>query len=61
MKNTKPREQTRFEAALRQVLTVSKQDLAGMLEEERRQNAGKPKRGPRPKSSVSDRASGGSD
>jgi hypothetical protein len=45
-----------FTSALRKVLQVSKSDLNRMLEEEKRANAGKPKRGPKPKASPSDRA-----
>ncbi len=42
-----------FENALRQVLTVSKADMNRMLAEEKIANAGKPKRGPKPKTSAS--------
>lgn len=47
----------RFSTALRKVLQVSKTDLNRMMEEEKRANAGKPKRGPKPKTSASGRAS----
>jgi hypothetical protein len=48
----------RFSSALRMVLQVSKTDLNQMLADEKRANAGKPKRGPKPKrSSASVRAS----
>jgi len=40
-----------FESALRRVLAVSKSDLDRMLDAEKRANAGKPKRGPKPKHS----------
>jgi hypothetical protein len=58
MKST---QQRRFESALRQVLSVSKVELANRIEQEKVANAGKPKRGPKPKSSASARVSGGSD
>jgi hypothetical protein len=38
-----------FDKALKQVLSVSKDDLKRMLEEEKKANVGKPKRGPKPK------------
>ena len=38
-----------FDEALKAVLRVSKDDLNQMLEQEKRANAGKPKRGPKPK------------
>ena len=48
----------RFSSALRRVLQVSKSDLNRMLADEKRANAGKPKRGPKPKhSSASGHAS----
>jgi hypothetical protein len=50
-------EYTTFQNALRQVLTVSKTNLNRMLAEEKAANAGKPKRGPKPKTSASGRAS----
>jgi uncharacterized protein (DUF4415 family) len=43
---------------LSKVLQVSKADLNEMIAEEKRANAGKPKRGPKPKTSASDRVSG---
>jgi hypothetical protein len=46
-------EYTNFQNALRQVLQVSKADLNRMLAEEKVANAGKPKRGPKPRSSAS--------
>jgi hypothetical protein len=62
-------EYTRFQDALGQVLKVSKSDLNRMLMDDKLANAGKPKRGPKPKhlrdsdsgsvsGSASDRASG---
>lgn len=42
-----------FESALRQVLRVSKTDLNQMLAAEKKANAAKPKRGPKPKHSRS--------
>ncbi len=47
----------RFEAALKQVLQVSKSDLNQMLADEKIANQGKPKRGPKPKHFSADRAS----
>lgn len=56
----KPTDEYRqFEDALRQVVRVSKTDLNRMLAEEKIANAGKPKRGPKPKSSASDHAVSG--
>jgi hypothetical protein len=58
---TEPRtpEFQRFDRAMRDILKVSKTDLKQMLEEEKIANAGKPKRGPKPKhSSASGHASG---
>jgi hypothetical protein len=51
----------RFDSAMRDILKVSKTDLKQMLEAEKIANAGKPKRGPKPKHSPSalDRVSGG--
>ena len=40
---------TTFQNALRTVLQVSKSDLNRMLAEEKIANAGKPKRGPKPR------------
>jgi len=57
--NPKPSDQyTTFQNALRQVLKVSKADMNRMLAEEKLANAGKPKRGPKPKSCASAPASG---
>jgi len=52
-------EYTRFDSAMKQILQVSKTDLNRMLAEEKAANAGKPKRGPKPK--ASDRAVSGKD
>jgi hypothetical protein len=41
----------RFSSALHRVLQVSKTDLNQMLADEKCANAGKPKRGPKPKNS----------
>jgi len=62
MKAAKPHssEYTKFTKALRRVLQVSKSDLTQMLADEKIANAGKPKRGPKPKHSrpvVSDHVS----
>ena len=46
-------EYTRFDSAMRTILQVSKTDLNRMLAEEKIANAGKPKRGPKPKTSAS--------
>jgi hypothetical protein len=54
---TKRTEYDAFQGALRKVLQVSKTDLNRMLEEERQANIGKPKRGPKPKTSASGHAS----
>jgi hypothetical protein len=47
-----------FETGLRQVLNCSKRQLKSALEYEQESKAGKPKRGPKPKTSASGRASG---
>jgi hypothetical protein len=44
-------EMQRFNDALRSVLQVSKQNLQRMLEAEKKANADKPKRGPKPTAS----------
>ena len=59
--NKQTGEYRRFENALCQVLRVSKADLNRMLAEEKVANAGKPKRGPKPKSSASGHAVSGKD
>ena len=55
--NTQISEYATFEGALRRVLAVSKADLTRMLAEEKSANAGKPKRGPKPRSLASAHAS----
>jgi hypothetical protein len=50
-----------FSAALGKVLKVSKNDLNRLLAEEKKANSGKPKRGPKPKTSPSDHVSDSSD
>jgi hypothetical protein len=47
-----------FNSALKSVLCVSKSDMTRMLADEKRANADKPKRGPKPKTSVSGHVSG---
>jgi hypothetical protein len=52
----------RFQNALRSVLRVSKNDLNQRLAEEKIRNQGKPKRGPKPRSSsASDHVSNSGD
>jgi hypothetical protein len=51
----------RFNDALRQVMQVSKSDLKALLKDEDAVEATRQKRGPKPKSSVSARASGETD
>jgi len=52
----------KFNDALRQVLSISKEELNRRLEADRLAKEGKPKRGPKPKtSSASDRVSDGTD
>jgi len=46
----------KFDNAMRRVLHVSKAELKQRLEAEKLANAGKPKRGPKPKASASDHA-----
>jgi hypothetical protein len=43
----------RFNTVLREVMTVSKGDLQKLLAEDKRQKAGKPKPGPKARTSVS--------
>lgn len=45
-----------FDDAMRRVLRVSKAELQKRLEAEKQANAGKPKRGPKPKTSASGHA-----
>ena len=50
--NPKPSaEYTNFENAMRSILRASKTDVNRVLAEEKVANAGKPKRGPKPKAS----------
>jgi hypothetical protein len=49
-------EYKKFDAAMRQAFSVSKAELQRRLEAEKLVNAGKPKRGPKPKTSASDHA-----
>jgi hypothetical protein len=61
---TKSPEYARFQDALRAVLQVSKKDYLVAEEQHRREQAGKPRRGPKPKPSqpsASDRVSDSSD
>jgi type VI protein secretion system component VasF len=51
-------EYTNFENAMRTILKVSKADVTRAMAEEKLANAGKPKRGPKPKTSASGHASG---
>jgi len=51
-------EYTRFSSALRQVLQFTKEDLKAAEVKYQQERAGLPKRGPKPKSSVSAPASG---
>lgn len=48
-----------FDNAMRRVLQVSKTELQQRLDAEKLANAGKPKRGPKPKTSASGRAANG--
>jgi hypothetical protein len=54
-------EYTNFENAMRTILRASKADVTRVLAEEKAANAGKPKRGPKPKISASGPASGDKD
>jgi hypothetical protein len=47
----------KFDNAMRRVLTVSKAELKRRIEADKLANAGKPKRGPKPKTLASDHAS----
>lgn len=47
----------KFTDAIDSLMRVPHSEIKKALEEERRANAGKPKRGPKPKSSASDHAS----
>jgi hypothetical protein len=57
----KSKEFTRFQAALGHVLSVSKDELVRREEAYKAENEGKPKRGPKPKTSASGHASHGAD
>jgi len=59
--NRQSPEMYRFNGALRSVLQVSKTDLKQMLADEKQANAGKPKRGPKPKTSAFGHAVSGKD
>ena len=48
-----------FDSAMRRVLTVSKAELQQRLDAEKLANSGKPKRGPKPKTSASGHAASG--
>jgi hypothetical protein len=61
MNQSKSPELRRFNEALKSVLSVSKSEVNQMLEEEKAANAGKPKRGPKPKTSASGHAVYGRD
>jgi hypothetical protein len=54
---TKTADYKRFETALQQVLTVSKSELKEREKQYQVERAGKPKRGPKPRSSALDHAS----
>jgi hypothetical protein len=45
-------EMDRFRSALKSVMQVSKEDMKEILAKEKAANADKPKRGPKPKTSV---------
>jgi hypothetical protein len=42
-----------FQGVLREIMTVSKRDLRQLLADDKRQKVGKPKRGPKAKTSAS--------
>ena len=46
-----------FDTAMRRVLSVSKDELRRRIEADKREHEGRPKRGPKPKTSASDHAS----
>lgn len=54
-------EMTRFNDALRQVMTVTKPELTALLHDKKALAAVRQKRGPRPKLSASVRAASGKD
>ena len=53
MSEQKSPEQRRFEGVLKSILQVSKHDMQKMLEDDRMEREGMPKRGPKPKTSAS--------
>jgi hypothetical protein len=55
---SKPKEYAQFENALSRVLRVSHSEMQQRIEADKRAHADRPKRGPKPKSSASVRASG---
>jgi len=59
MSERKSTEQQRFDGALKSILQVSKADMQKMLADERKGHEGQPKRGPKPKTSVSGHAVSG--
>jgi len=54
-------EYTAFQSLLRHVVSFPKKEIQRMLDREHEANQGKPKRGPKPKSSASGHASGEKD
>jgi hypothetical protein len=57
--NAKPNlEYEKFDRAMRRVLTVSKDELQRRIEADKLAHADRPKRGPKPRTSASDHASG---
>jgi hypothetical protein len=60
--DTTPRQKMQvFESGLRQVLTVSKSELLEREKQYQDERAGKPKRGPKPRSSASGHVSNDAD
>ena len=54
MRMSRPNQELRkFQDALKSVLSVSKSEMKEMLAQEKIANVGKPKRGPKPKTSAS--------
>jgi hypothetical protein len=60
MKSTTP-EMARFNDALRQIMTVTKPELTAMLHDDKAIEAVRQRKGPKPKTSASGRASRGKD
>jgi hypothetical protein len=60
MKSSTP-EMTRFNDALRQVMTVTKPELTALLHDKKSLEAVRQRKGPKPKPSASGRASRGKD